>query len=435
MARFISPVLGQRKDAAASVGRTDTESPQLNALMGIALDSFSVSQEALNIEDKVRSNMLPWKGQFSPQLVHAFLDNFASTDDVILDPFMGSGTVLGESALLGYQAYGADINPAAYHLAQVYELAALGPEDREASLLAVSDALGPIGLDNAPLFRRICPLKGEEMVRAVVSALSPVQGPWSRIIADALLILADVYRPGLDTDRIRSTWHRLQRIVKALPLCSVGITAMNCDARSLPLPAASIDLVITSPPYINVFNYHQQYRASAEAIGWDVLHAARSEIGANRKHRGNRFLTVIQYTRDMADVLAELRRLITPTGRAIIVVGRESNVRKTPFYNGDLLASVAMRASDLRVVSRQERVFMNRYGQSIVEDILHLTPANDQNATLEVPEHIAVEALDAALTYAPSESRDDLLAAIERAESVKPSQLYEPMYPHQRGCR
>lgn len=30
-------------------------------------------------------------------------------------------------------------------------------------------------------------------------------------------------------------------------------------------------LLITSPPYINVFNYHQKYRRSVEALGYDVL--------------------------------------------------------------------------------------------------------------------------------------------------------------------
>ncbi len=56
-----------------------------------------------------------------------------------------------------------------------------------------------------------------------------------------------------------------------------------------------IDFVITSPPYINVFNYHQNYRQSAEILGWDLLKIAKSEIGSNRANRGNRFYTIIQF--------------------------------------------------------------------------------------------------------------------------------------------
>lgn len=57
------------------------------------------------------------------------------------------------------------------------------------------------------------------------------------------------------------------------------------DGR-FPNPAIPFGLVLTSPPYINVYNYHQQYRASAEALGWDLLEVAKTEIGSNRKHPG-----------------------------------------------------------------------------------------------------------------------------------------------------
>src|SRR5947208_12976005 len=115
-----------------------------------------------------------------------------------------------------------------------------------------------------------------------------------------------------------------------MPYTKASLKFFNCDARRLPIQDGLIGLVITSPPYINVFNYHQQYRASVEALGWDLLEVARSEIGSNRKHRGNRFLTVIQYCLDMTDAILELRRVCTDGARIILVVGRESNVRKTP---------------------------------------------------------------------------------------------------------
>ena len=47
-----------------------------------------------------------------------------------------------------------------------------------------------------------------------------------------------------------------------------------------------------------MFNYHQKYRRSVEALDCNILAIARSEIGSNRQNRGNRFLTVIQYCLD-----------------------------------------------------------------------------------------------------------------------------------------
>ena len=97
-----------------------------------------------------------------------------------------------------------------------------------------------------------------------------------------------------------------------------------------------IALMIDDPmlPYINVFNYHQNHRAILEVLGWDMLEVAYSEIGSNRKNRGNRFKTVIQYCLDMELTLKSFWECLENDGLVIFVIGRESNVRKIPFYNG-----------------------------------------------------------------------------------------------------
>jgi hypothetical protein len=142
---------------------------------------------------------------------------------------------------------------------------------------------------------------------------------------------------------------------------------------------------VTSPPYINVFNYHQHYRRSVESLGFDLLKVAKSEIGSNRKHRQNRFLTVIQYCLDMAAVLHELHRVCRPQTRLVVVLGRESKVRKTPFYNSEIVARLAVMSCGCNLLTRQERVFQNRFGELIYDEILqfsfpmpppHLLPKN-----------------------------------------------------------
>src|SRR5579863_6143932 len=77
-------------------------------LYSVPLDSNSVPQPRLNIDDKIRSNLFPWSGQFSPQLVHALLETFGRPGCLVADPFMGSGTVLVESARVGLSAIGSE---------------------------------------------------------------------------------------------------------------------------------------------------------------------------------------------------------------------------------------------------------------------------------------------------------------------------------------
>ncbi len=90
-------------------------------------------QQLLDIEDKKRSNLFSWCGQFSPQLIEYLLEAYCPRGSVVLDPFVGSGTVLYEAATLSLPAYGFEINPSAWSFSKVYEFANIEPNDRKAS--------------------------------------------------------------------------------------------------------------------------------------------------------------------------------------------------------------------------------------------------------------------------------------------------------------
>ncbi|MGC9986664.1 MAG: DNA methyltransferase [Polyangia bacterium] len=383
-----------------------------------------IDQEQLNIEEKVRSNLFAWRGQFSPQLVEAHLKSYTRTGNTVLDPFSGSGTVLVESARLRLAAYATDINPAAVAMSRVYQFSNSSMRVRQTAINEVEDLL-PQGVftDDLPLFSRVPSRRDlrQEMSDIInrIDATSLVG-----ILMTALMVRLDFYTgPVLPSD-LRSAWRALQELALSLPSSDAALHVDLADARALPIPDKTIDLVFTSPPYINVFNYHQQYRASMEACGWDLLDVARSEIGSNRKHRSNRFLTVVQYCLDMAQALADLQRVCRPDGRIVLIMGRESNVRKTAFYNAAILVRIATECLGMVIVLEQERVFTNRFGQSIFEDILHLRPQHDPPTdVLPCAHSIADETLRDALCRAPRESLADLKEAITRSGDVKPSPM------------
>lgn len=397
-----------------------------HALQQLPIDRTEIDQALLNIERKERSNPLPWNGQFSPQLVETLLKKYASDGQRVLDPFIGSGTLLFEAASRKLAACGADINPAACYLARSYTLANRSLPNREKLCDRFSRILWEYFPPEMPLFNDSA---SKRTVRDRGSLLTPIRKQVEKsdgaVLLAALIVLCDFYDQQSDRKLLFDAWSRLQNIVLCLPESTEPIRVFNTDARKLPISDSHIDLVITSPPYINVFNYHQQFRSTVEALGWHSLQVAKAEIGSNRKHRANRFLTVIQYCLDMAQVLAEIRRVCTPKSRAIFVVGRESLVRGVPFYNGRLIAAVAG-VTGFELTTRQERVFTNRFGQSIFEDILHFRRSDSiKEDALSEARYLATTCLSEAVEAAVGEVRHDILEAIKSAPKVLPSPLYD----------
>ncbi len=400
----------------------------MNHSFDIRVDRNVIPQRELDIENKRRRNPLKWRGQFSPQLVEVLLAKFSKTGDIILDPFSGSGTVLLEASKHSNTVYGSEINPAAFILSNLYSFVNVSPGLRKASLLNVDKQLN--NHFAVPLFARARSEETDEvwLKGCLKDMLAKVTSNTEKDLIRALVILLDLFQPNLSEEKIFKTWLRIKNLIINLPYSNSLVKVFHSDARCIPLPDQSVDLIITSPPYINVFNYHQQYRASAEFLDWDLLRVAKSEIGSNRKHRGNRFLTVIQYCLDLAQCVAELQRVCTHNSKIIFVIGRLSTVRGISFYNGEILSEVILRSFDSSLDLRQERKFRNRFGQQIVEDILHFSFSGsehvDERRYLSSARAVAEQVLLFALEQSASETKEGLQQALQNLNNVSPSPLY-----------
>ncbi|OZH52992.1 methyltransferase, partial [Hydrocoleum sp. CS-953] len=216
---------------------------------------------------------------------------------------------------------------------------------------------------------------------------------------------------------IQNKFYELVKLIENLPNSNKTIKAYLSDARLLPMSDNKIDFVVTSPPYINVFNYHQNYRKSAELLGWDLLKIAKSEIGSNRANRGNRFYTVVQYCLDIADTLKELSRVSKKDARLVFVVGHESNVLGVPFYNADIIERIGIESGLYRKVLRQKRTFKNKFGKIIREDLINfynLKPELKIEFIDAVAREVAMNALKNGISVVSSQNYKSLENAIRK---------------------
>ncbi|MGK7926541.1 MAG: DNA methyltransferase [Spirulina sp.] len=380
-----------------------------------------IPQQLLDIVDKTRSNVFSWRGQFSPQLIETFLEFYCLPNSNVLDPFAGSGTVLLEAGKLSLKACGCEINPAALLMSKIYEL--INEPNKK-------DILNLLKQELEQEFPIRILIGHEEKIQNLEEKMLKIRSHLDRrtiILFEALIILLDLGNHEITNELIQSRFINLSKIVKALPCSNKTIKVYFSDARALPFEKNTMDFIITSPPYINVFNYHQNYRKSAEFLGWDILKIARSEIGSNRANRGNRFYTVIQYCLDIANVLQELSRVSKKFARIVLIVGYESNVLGIPFYNADIIERIGTESGLYQKVLRQKRKFKNKFGKIIREDIINFS--NLKNCCVDIDSiarNVALDILEQSVNLVSSKNRHNLEDAIEKVFDIGKTQVLNP---------
>jgi hypothetical protein len=149
------------------------------------------------------------------------------------------------------------------------------------------------------------------------------------------------------------------------------------DARNLPFESECVDVVVTSPPYLNAIDYMRGHKLSLVWMGHRIsdLRGIRSgsvgsETGDHEPHGGQsarivramgcsgdlpeRFrLMVERYVRDIDAVIGEIARVLVPEGKALIVIG-DCTVRGIYIRNSSAMRLLAA-AHSLRLVSERRR--------------------------------------------------------------------------------
>ena len=167
------------------------------------------------------------------------------------------------------------------------------------------------------------------------------------------------------------------------------------DARNLPIADSTIDLVLTSPPYLNAIDYMRCSKFSliwmghttkeltsvrAESVGTErgskdalenrEIRAVITSLKLSPKLRSSDEAVLAHYIADMRDAVGETARVLSSNGRAIYVVG-ENTVCGTFIPNAKIVSAVA-ELSGLRTDNRRAR--------ELPANRRYLPPPTKQNA-------------------------------------------------------
>lgn len=297
----------------------------------------------------------PYPAKFPPQLPAQLIESLTDEGDLVLDPFVGSGTSVLEAIRLGRRAAGVDANPVATRLTRV-KANGLNADERD-QLQLVESLLGDLEARTAKCRKgKSCP--EHTMVPEFANPtkwfaassihelahLREVIGVHSMRVRDVLELAigqtaARVSFQESETRYVSAPRHvepgstirdfarelrRMRREVERIQAVNGVTNVIEGDARSADSWAqfqpGGAALVVTSPPYPNAYDYHLYHRFRILWTGADPRSLRRVEVGSHLRQQ-----TVTdpgaEYERDMHSVLEHCLAAIRPGGWCAMVVG------------------------------------------------------------------------------------------------------------------
>jgi DNA modification methylase len=272
-----------------------------------------------------------YQGNFPPQLPAYFLDRYPKAKTV-LDPFCGRGTTILEAVLRGKIAWGVDLLPVARLLSSV-KLSCPSRADvlKEIEALDLEGKAPKLPDDFVPFYhpetwRQLWHLREAKRSPIVTAlALGKLHGHSPGFFSGFTFNVISVRPESLRRLQKKHGTKSEPRDVKALLTKAAKKFVpekriegegkiLNADARKIPLDAGSVDLVITSPPFLNVIDY--------EDVNWLREWFIENDAVAS-KGKGQPTVTgdVAEYRLFLNDVMRELRRLLSKNGRIVFEVG------------------------------------------------------------------------------------------------------------------
>ncbi len=299
----------------------------------------------------------PYPARFVPQIPRKAILKWSSPNDVVLDPFCGCGTTILESILLGRPAIGIDNNAVATLVSRAKvvnysseDLSVLTKfvEKLDDSISKIKSGVPLPDYKNVNYWFDDNALNELGRLKSVIKQLPENPRLLALAVFSSIIVRVSNQDSNTRYTRIEKTFqpksaiksfknrltNAIGRLREIIELPKADATIYCKDGRDLDFIAdKSVTLIVTSPPYINAYDYHKYHRHRIHWIEGDVSLARDTEIGKHDTFtRPN--ATPDRYFEDMAKCFEQWTRVLIPGGHVLIVVG-DGIVSGKPVAVGD----------------------------------------------------------------------------------------------------
>jgi len=309
-------------------------------------DLHSTWKEAPQMWGHSLHRLSPYIGGFPPALAHYFIRRFSDVGDVVLDPFCGGGTTPLEAALHNRYGYGNDAFSYAHILtkAKCNPLADAEFEHYLDKKLAQADTVDNTDMqllddEDLTVFYSDYTLDQILRLREVISDDDSIEGAYLKgLICGILhgpsqmflsLQTKDTYSGTANYVREYAEEHGLTRPERDIrpralqkhnrackdyvpPWLNEQTKITESDARELPFEQGSVNLIVTSPPYMQTLNYTWN---NWLRLWW---------LDENRESEREKLditADTSKYRKFIRECLTEMYDILSPDSVAVLIVG------------------------------------------------------------------------------------------------------------------
>jgi hypothetical protein len=292
--------------------------------------------------------LFPYRGKFHPQMIKALINVMGlKPGETVLDPMMGSGTVLIEASLMGIKSIGIDASPFCRFMTQAKLDGLVIPQKPLQEALnnyevlfnhfvkTVGQSTQGSKAKSRSRGNQFAKIIREETARFEASGTNQ----YRKIISSAdetvyaFLLLAYLDSAGYSErsnrkrpveqfqkilERYIFVVEKIQRVLEGTELELAESRALKGDARSLSLEDQSVDGILFSPPYSFAIDYLKNDSFHLNYLGEDIPELKEIMVGLRGRGLRDKY---DYYIEDMKQVILECARVLRAGRFCTIVVG------------------------------------------------------------------------------------------------------------------
>lgn len=291
----------------------------------------------------------PYPAKFPIDLALNYISKYTDSNGTVFDPFLGSGTTLLAARLLNRFGYGTDINHIAILISSFKQLK-LTQEDifeLQSFIMQFENNLSNI-IQNTKTFSY--PSIDHWFCKNAITVLSSIkyeaqnlrnaeQKLFVNLVFSAIINTvsnqesdtryAAINKPNMTIEHLTDVFIKrfnitLEMFVAFNNVCTSNNQiqiylkdAKQCDQI---IPLNSVDLILTSPPYPNTYDYYLYHKHRMNWLEYDVKFSMEKEIGSRREFSSLK-KSQNKFDDDLFEIFAACNKILKDNGHAVIVMG------------------------------------------------------------------------------------------------------------------